>query len=169
MQELKEMCGPSMTLEPVLSKVYSPIKTRVVMSNMDFGSLAAVATFLAVDMNGTVVAWSRKFEKWYSGQPQRPTATRVSCTPSLGSEPVIRRLKDDGSDASDSGAVAEDAIVGETAQPKSEGCCAMCGNRSVKLFRCGRCHQVKYCSRDCQVVHWGRVHKKECKPSEERE
>jgi hypothetical protein len=31
-----------------------------------------------------------------------------------------------------------------------------------KLFRCGWCRQVNYCSQDCQKAHWKKTHKKQC-------
>jgi hypothetical protein len=31
-----------------------------------------------------------------------------------------------------------------------------------KLMICGWCKQVSYCSRDCQIQHWKKFHKKEC-------
>jgi hypothetical protein len=31
-----------------------------------------------------------------------------------------------------------------------------------KLFRCGWCHRVDYCSRECQKKHWSKTHKKQC-------
>jgi hypothetical protein len=31
-----------------------------------------------------------------------------------------------------------------------------------KLFRCGWCRQVNYCSRECQKEHWKKTHKKQC-------
>jgi hypothetical protein len=44
--------------------------------------------------------------------------------------------------------------------------CANCfeleKNLAGKLFRCGWCRQVNYCSRSCQRVHWKKTHKKEC-------
>ncbi|KND00022.1 uncharacterized protein SPPG_04368 [Spizellomyces punctatus DAOM BR117] len=43
-------------------------------------------------------------------------------------------------------------------------CCAGCGSAEfVRRFqKCGGCKGVKYCSRECQVGHWG-VHKVECR------
>jgi hypothetical protein len=32
----------------------------------------------------------------------------------------------------------------------------------LKLSKCARCQQIKYCSRTCQSEHWKRVHKKQC-------
>merc|ERR1719397_1195306 len=41
------------------------------------------------------------------------------------------------------------------------GCkCQNC--QSLKFSRCGRCHIMPYCSRDCQLEHWS-SHKKICK------
>lgn len=33
---------------------------------------------------------------------------------------------------------------------------------SMKLFRCGQCQLMLYCSRDCQRLHWKSSHKKKC-------
>jgi len=38
--------------------------------------------------------------------------------------------------------------------------CLSCG-RSQAAFKCTRCKQAQYCSRDCQKVHWG-LHKRIC-------
>ena len=38
--------------------------------------------------------------------------------------------------------------------------CARCGGEVV--LRCGRCKQVRYCGKECQVAHW-KLHKGECK------
>ena len=40
--------------------------------------------------------------------------------------------------------------------------CALCGAVSRKSCSC--CGRVVYCSRDHQVIHWKKVHKKQCKP-----
>lgn len=38
--------------------------------------------------------------------------------------------------------------------------CLNCGKKGTKL--CFRCRKVKYCSRECQVAHWKKQHKKYC-------
>jgi len=40
--------------------------------------------------------------------------------------------------------------------------CAQCLETSMPLKRCGQCHMVAYCSKECQREHWSR-HKKVCK------
>lgn len=41
--------------------------------------------------------------------------------------------------------------------------CESCGGGSPEtLLKCARCHETRYCSRDCQKKDW-RVHKKKCK------
>jgi hypothetical protein len=42
--------------------------------------------------------------------------------------------------------------------------CANCGKMDVPLSACSRCKQVKYCSKECQKMHWP-IHKPDCKPS----
>jgi hypothetical protein len=43
------------------------------------------------------------------------------------------------------------------------GVCSTC-NRSVeKMYKCSKCLIIRYCSKECQTLHW-EVHKKECKP-----
>jgi len=39
--------------------------------------------------------------------------------------------------------------------------CSKCGKGDVKLLKCGRCHAVKYCSRECQKLDWS-SHKSLC-------
>lgn len=40
--------------------------------------------------------------------------------------------------------------------------CDGCGKQALGLQRCAKCKQARYCSRVCQVAHWGQ-HKLECK------
>jgi hypothetical protein len=42
--------------------------------------------------------------------------------------------------------------------------CAQCGTkaeRDRRLMKCGRCRDVHYCSKECQMRHWN-VHRKWC-------
>ena len=55
-----------------------------------------------------------------------------------------------------------------TAQPACESnkhnkLCAQCEFKPAKL-RCARCCCTRYCSRQCQQLHWKRAHKRQCKP-----
>jgi len=43
--------------------------------------------------------------------------------------------------------------------------CGAVGSADLALVRCGRCHKVYYCSRDCQKKDWAQ-HKPECVPVE---
>ncbi|KAH7883192.1 hypothetical protein F5I97DRAFT_1902858 [Phlebopus sp. FC_14] len=43
----------------------------------------------------------------------------------------------------------------------SEGGCKTCGNERGTLLVCGKCKNVQYCSRECQVKDW-KAHKKNC-------
>jgi MYND finger len=37
------------------------------------------------------------------------------------------------------------------------------GEKRTKAFmQCSKCRSVRYCSRECQVLHWKKGHKKEC-------
>jgi len=44
--------------------------------------------------------------------------------------------------------------------------CANCfvaqSSLNLRLRRCGRCRQIKYCSEDCQTEHWKKSHKLHC-------
>ncbi|GLC53236.1 hypothetical protein PLESTB_000722900 [Pleodorina starrii] len=40
--------------------------------------------------------------------------------------------------------------------------CAGCKKLFHKAMACGKCKQVWYCGRDCQLAHWKAGHKKEC-------
>ena len=46
--------------------------------------------------------------------------------------------------------------------PKDFTLCHSCGSPN-DLKSCGRCHAAFYCSRECQMKHWGSGHKKACK------
>ena len=42
--------------------------------------------------------------------------------------------------------------------------CDLCGNMAMglpKMLTCGRCRGYHYCGRECQKIHWKRVHKHE--------
>jgi MYND finger len=36
-------------------------------------------------------------------------------------------------------------------------------NQTEGLMKCSQCQQLKYCSRECQLEHWKKAHKKQCK------
>jgi len=40
--------------------------------------------------------------------------------------------------------------------------CANCTKLLPKMNQCSRCKIVKYCSRECQSLHWKKVHKHSC-------
>jgi MYND finger len=35
-------------------------------------------------------------------------------------------------------------------------------SQSQGLMKCGKCQQIKYCSKECQREHWKKAHKKQC-------
>lgn len=61
------------------------------------------------------------------------------------------------------------AVLGEC-EADVRVACAACGRTLPSMKRCTQCRAVLYCSRDCQVKHWGE-HKESCKrlPQEMRE
>ena len=40
--------------------------------------------------------------------------------------------------------------------------CAWCESTSAELMTCGKCHQARYCSSECQASHW-KLHKTSCR------
>ncbi|XP_029125484.1 uncharacterized protein LOC109790354 isoform X2 [Cajanus cajan] len=46
---------------------------------------------------------------------------------------------------------------------RRHGGCASCGNLSTT--RCSRCKAARYCSMECQIIHWRSGHKYECSES----
>jgi hypothetical protein len=40
--------------------------------------------------------------------------------------------------------------------------CHKCAKDEVPLKQCGHCEVIAYCSRECQVKHWKKLHKHEC-------
>ncbi len=51
---------------------------------------------------------------------------------------------------------------GAAAAPADKGACAACGGAMPKKNICGKCAEVAYCGRECQVKHWPE-HKALCK------
>lgn len=41
--------------------------------------------------------------------------------------------------------------------------CSVCDKKVLSIKRCGRCHNKRYCSHECQVKDW-QTHKLECRP-----
>jgi hypothetical protein len=46
--------------------------------------------------------------------------------------------------------------------------CARCGAQDRPLSQCTKCRQVKYCSKDCQVLDWKHGHKQACLSPDDR-
>lgn len=42
--------------------------------------------------------------------------------------------------------------------------CGIEGDEDLQLRVCSACHTARYCSKECQLSHWKRGHKEECKP-----
>ena len=43
--------------------------------------------------------------------------------------------------------------------------CACCSKVLKRpYFKCNQCRNAGYCGTECQTLHWGKTHKKECKP-----
>jgi hypothetical protein len=40
--------------------------------------------------------------------------------------------------------------------------CAQCGSTTEELKWCSRCRAVKYCSKECQRLHWKASHRRTC-------
>ena len=53
-------------------------------------------------------------------------------------------------------------IVGLTKTFAAGEVCDCCGTSSVSLKRCGMCKHMFYCSKECQKIHWKKIHKKTC-------
>jgi len=44
--------------------------------------------------------------------------------------------------------------------------CDACGKLETKrgdMSKCSRCSQIRYCSKECQIEHWHKGHKSDCK------
>ena len=40
--------------------------------------------------------------------------------------------------------------------------CYQCGAKGCEVLKCAGCHKARYCSKDCQTLHWKNSHKDEC-------
>jgi hypothetical protein len=43
------------------------------------------------------------------------------------------------------------------------GCCGKAAGAEIRMMRCGRCQNIWYCSKQCQVENWKKHHKTVCK------
>ena len=57
-------------------------------------------------------------------------------------------------------AIEYDFIRGATQSPDT--CCVCHGRSASPIKRCKNCKLATYCSKDCQVIHWKKSHKKFC-------
>ena len=59
--------------------------------------------------------------------------------------------------------VVKQPSLSDTSSSSHHQTCGHCGvdNQTKKLFRCSRCRNSLYCSRECQVAHW-KIHKEFC-------
>eukprot|EP00978_Attheya_sp_CCMP212_P042461 scaffold258989_cov51-Attheya_sp.AAC.1 len=58
--------------------------------------------------------------------------------------------------------------VMQSLREKKPFCCkCRCpsSSKKVKLMKCSRCKEAKYCSKECQVLHWREAHKNACQVS----
>jgi MYND finger len=51
---------------------------------------------------------------------------------------------------------------------KCEGCGIFARDLGKRLLPCSKCLDVVYCSKECQVAHWKKIHKSECKLREKQ-
>ena len=70
----------------------------------------------------------------------------------------------------------EMSVYGAMAQThyrKADAVCENCESpredAKSKLLRCGGCHAVAYCSKECQKIHWNDSHRSACKDIRKRE
>ena len=111
------------------------------------------------------------------GAPSAPAA--VLPPPHFQSASQLQVASEDGGDGSTEGigglSAEASSISGRAA---SERVCSMCGGPPsashgglAKLKACGRCRSTRYCSQECQRMHWGEGgHKAACPQlREERE
>ncbi|BDA50010.1 probable ubiquitin carboxyl-terminal hydrolase 17 at C-terminar half [Coccomyxa sp. Obi] len=55
------------------------------------------------------------------------------------------------------------ASAADLEREKRHVMCAYCGTMCCLLTRCSTCHNVGYCSSECQIKHWKAGHKHACK------
>ncbi|KAG9240381.1 Rubisco LSMT, substrate-binding domain-containing protein [Calycina marina] len=78
---------------------------------------------------------------------------------SLGEQRVLRSTR---KAAEDLLAAVETASGNKRDLSSISAQCANCNKISVQLMRCGRCNEVKYCGRACQLPHF-KEHKASCR------
>jgi len=76
-------------------------------------------------------------------------------------EDIKYKLEELQTGKSPAGRPQKDQQVAQEVQIPS---CQNCGKsgKTSKLFQCGKCLKVSYCSKECQVTHWRIKHKSEC-------
>ena len=55
-----------------------------------------------------------------------------------------------------------DSIQSKLTNKCSNPICTLKLASDVTMMRCGNCLAEQYCSKECQMIHWNKTHKKEC-------
>merc|ERR1711964_304113 len=89
----------------------------------------------------------------HDGDTSKPLQTSQQPGQTIGTLPA-------GKDAKVSAAAPGPAPV--ASDPAPVGPCNLCGTSNA-VMSCGRCHQARYCNRDCQKADWFKGHKSFCR------
>ncbi|XP_014501213.1 ubiquitin carboxyl-terminal hydrolase 17 isoform X2 [Vigna radiata var. radiata] len=110
-----------------------------VTEDLGFSSLVLLVVCLAVPVIGLVIS-----RRWQVSEAKKEEIRRLLV---LAAEETARAEKE--------------AYGTVTAAPSNQ--CAVCYFPATA--RCAQCKSVRYCSFECQTVHWRQGHKLECSPS----
>jgi len=122
-----------------------------------------VLRFLVESISGLLDGFGTQLEKleerlaegFYTPEGNAWSAAHVS----LGEQRVLRLTRKTAEDllaAVEGGSGDKRGLLSASVQ------CAKCKKVSVQLMRCGRCNEVMYCGRACQVTHY-KEHKAICR------
>ena len=109
------------------------------------------------------------------GAPSAPAA--LLPPPHYQAASQLQAVSEDGGEGSSEGPGGLSAEASSISGRAASGrVCSMCGGLpspssggAAKLWACGRCLSVRYCSQECQKKHWGEGgHKEACPQLRER-